>query len=162
MRQLTLLGLALTFVCAIASPTVAQEARGNWNQDYDPHVGAVGLAAGMTSGTGLAFRWPAFPQVMMSVAGGAWGNSDELAWNLGLEAHYVLRQAGRIRFLTGPAIAIYSDGSDGERNKNVSLGVGIEYLLRPRMSLKMDLGFTYLSEQDAVYPLPQAAVFFYF
>ncbi len=148
---------------ALATPACAQdEARGSWNQDYDPHVGAVGLSAGMSSGTRPAFRWPAFPQVMMSLAGGAWGSSDDLAWNVGIEAHYILRQVERIRFLTGPAFAFYSDDSDGESNKNFSLGIGIEYLLRPRLSTKIDLGFTYLSDKDSVYPLPQASVFFYF
>ncbi len=162
MQQRLFLGLLCTFALALGSPAAAQEASGSWNQDYDPHVGAVGLSAGMSSGTGLAFRWPAFPQVMMSLAGGAWGNSDDLAWNLGVEAHYVLRQVGRIRFLTGPAFAIYSDDRDGESNKNISIGVGVEYLLRPRLSTKIDLGFTYLSDRDAVYPLPQLSMFFYF
>lgn len=162
MRQRMIIWLALATILCTAAAAWAQEDRGSWNQDYDPHIGAIGLSAGMSSGTGLAFRWPAFPQVMMSLAGGAWGNSDDLAWNVGVEAHYVLRQVGKIRFLAGPSFAIYSDDTDGHSNKNTSVGVGIEYLLRSRLSTKIDLGFTYLSDRQAVYPLPQVAVFFYF
>lgn len=155
------LATLLLSACLVAS-AAAQQDRGSWNQDYDPHVVAIGLAAGMSSGTGLSIRWPAFPQVMMSLTGGALGNSDDLAWNVGVEAHYVLRQVGRLRFLAGPAFAIYSDDTDGESNKNASLGVGIEYLVRSRLSAKVDLGFTYLSDREAVYPLPQAGLYLYF
>lgn len=154
--------LSLLLVLVAAPVATAQEDRGNWNQDYDPHVAAIGLSAGLSSGTGLAVRWPALPQVMMSVAGGAWGDSDDLAWNVGVEAHYILRQVGRVRFFMGPAVAVYSDDEDDENNVNASVGVGLEALLRPRVSAKVDLGFTYLSDDESVYPLPQAAIFFYF
>jgi hypothetical protein len=162
MRQSGWVIVALLLSSCLVASAAAQEDRGSWNQDYDPHVVAIGLAAGMSSGTGLAIRWPAFPQVMMSLTGGALGISDDLAWNVGIEAHYVLRQVGRLRFLAGPAFAIYSDDTDGESNKNASLGVGIEYLVRPRLSAKIDLGFTYLSDRQAVYPLPQAGLYLYF
>jgi hypothetical protein len=157
------LALALIVPLALWPAAVrAEEAPGNWNQSYDPYVAAVGLAAGLTSGSGLAVRWPALPQTMMSVAGGIWGSGDDLAWNVGVEAHLVLRQSGRLRFLAGPALAIYSDDEDDEANVNTSVGIGLEYLIRPRFSLKFDVGFTYLSDGQKVYPLPQAALFFYF
>lgn len=155
----------LVLVALLASqpaPSQAQGAARNWNQSHDPYVAAIGLAAGLTSGSGLAVRWPALPQTMMSVAGGVWGGSDDLAWNVGVEAHFVLRQAGGMRFLAGPAVAMYSDDEDDEANVNTSVGIGLEYLLRPRIALKFDVGFTYLSDGDKVYPLPQAAFFFYF
>ena len=44
------LALFLTFE---AAPARAQEV-GNWNQDYDPYVAAIGLSMGLTSGTGLS------------------------------------------------------------------------------------------------------------
>ena len=72
--------LGLTLLSA-PEPAEAQE-RGNWNQDYDPHVAAVGLGMGFTSGTGLAVRWPALPQTMMSATGGAWGSSEDLRWKV--------------------------------------------------------------------------------
>lgn len=137
-------------------------ARGNWNQSHDPYVAAIGLAGGMSSGTGLSVRWPALPQTMVSLTGGVWGESDDLAWNVGVEAHLVLRQVGRMRILAGPALALYSDDSDDEANTNASIGIGLEYLFRPRISAKLDVGFTYLSDSGNVYPLPQAGVFFYF
>lgn len=158
MRILIVIALLLSSVPALGQV----DGRGHWNQDYDPHVGAIGLAAGYTSGTGLAVRWPGLPQTMLSVAGGAWGQSDELDWNFGIEAHYILRQAGRTRIFLGPALGAFSDHDADDTNVNVSLNVGIETLIRPRVSLKFDIGFTYLGDDASVYPLPQAAVYYYF
>ena len=146
-------------VLAIAPAAHAQP---RWSRDHDPHVAAVGLAAGLTSGTGLALRWPVLPQVMASVAGGVWGSSDDLAWNTGFEAHYILRQSGRLRFFAGPAVAWYSDRKEDDVDINVSGGIGIEWLYAERVSFKVDLGFTYQSDEEKTYPLPQASVFFYF
>jgi len=38
----------------------------------------------------------------------------------------------------------------------------VEYLIRTRVSLKADLGFTWLGGDQKLYPLPQVAVYFYF
>lgn len=161
-----LLGSLVASAALIAVTTVGAQTpdrtRGNWNQDYDPMVFAFGLGAGFSSGTGLAVRWPALPQTMATVTGGAWGSSDELKWNLGGELHVVLRQAGRVRFFVGPSVAVYSDHEDGEENWNASLGIGTEFLLRPRTALKLDLGFTYLGDGEEVYPLPQIGLYYYF
>ena len=41
------------------------------------------------------------------------GKSGEVQWNTGLEAHYILRQAGRSRLFAGPSIAYYQlDGNN--------------------------------------------------
>lgn len=156
---------ALLFVLSLlmAVPAAGQvDGRGHWNQEYDPHVAALGLSVGYTSGTGLALRWPAFPQTMMSVSGGAWGQSDDLDWNLGVEAHYVLRQAGRTRVFLGPAVGAYSDHDADDTNVNASFNVGVEVLVQPRVSMKADIGFTYLGDDASVYPLPQLAFYYYF
>lgn len=159
----TLLLLLLLLRLLPAADAAAQvDTRGHWNQEYDPHVAALGLSLGYTSGTGLAVRWPAFPQTMMSVSGGAWGQSDELDWNVGVEAHYVLRQAGRTRVFLGPALGAYSDHDANDTNVNVSLNVGLEVLVQPRVAVKTDIGFTYLGDDASVYPLPQIAVYYYF
>ena len=155
--------VAILLLLAALRPAAAQtDGQGNWNQDYDPHVAAIGLAVGLTSGSGLAFRWPAFPQTMMSVSGGVWGQSEELDWNVGAEVHYVLRQHARTRLFVGPAVAAFSDHDADDTNVNVSLNVGVEYLMRPRLSLKADVGFTYLGDDATVYPLPQLAAYYYF
>lgn len=153
--------LACAGVLAIA-PRAQAQALGNWNQDYDPYIGALGLAVGYTSGTGLAARWPALPQTMIGVAGGAWGKSSDLAWNVGVELHYVLRQVGRTRLFLGPAVGFISDDEDDDTNVNASFDLGVEVLLRPRVALKADVGFTYLGDEETVYPLPQLALFYYF
>lgn len=155
--------LSVLLLCAYgAGHRALAEEPGNWNQEYDPYIGALGLAVGYTSGTGLAARWPAFPQTMIGVAGGAWGKSSDLAWNIGVELHYVLRQVGRTRLFVGPAVGVYSDDDDDQTNVNASLNLGVEVLLRPRVAFKADVGFTYLGDEETVYPLPQLAVHYYF
>ncbi len=152
--------LTLVFLIAAAGAAWAQGPRtGHWNQDHDPHVAAIGLSMGYTSGTGLAVRWPAFRHTMLTASGAIWGDDEDLDWNIGLEAHYILRQAGRVRFFAGPAIAQYSDARDS--HTNLSAGVGLEVLVRERVAVKFDLGFTYLGDEDKVYPLPQVGAYFY-
>jgi len=137
----------------------AQADTRDWNQDYDPYFGALGLNFGASSGSGLAFRWPALRQTMFTATGAAWGKSGELQWNFGLEAHYILRQAGRTRLFVGPSSAYYQLDDDGIWN--IGGGVGLEILLWPRWALKMDVSFTWLGEEEAVYPLPQAGLLYY-
>lgn len=151
--------IALVVVAVLGAEASAQDATRDWNQEHDPHVGAIGLNFGASSGTGLAFRWPALPQTMFTATGAAWGKSGEIQWDLGLEAHYILRQAGRTRLFVGPSAAYYA--LDGDSIWNFGAGVGIEFLLWTRWALKADLSFTWLGEEEAVYPLPQVGLLFY-
>jgi hypothetical protein len=96
---------------------------------------------------------------MFTLTGAAWGKSGEVQWNTGLEAHYILRQAGRSRLFAGPSIAYYQ--LDGNKDWNIGAGVGIEHLLWPRWALKLDVSFTWVSGEEAIYPLPQAGLIFY-
>jgi hypothetical protein len=149
--------------CAAAGASRAQTERGpDWNQARDPYVAALGLTAGLTSGTGVAVRWPALPQTMAGIAGGIWKQGDASDWNVGFELHLVLRQAYRTRLFVGPAVAAYHDGADDETDWNASLGVGIEYLMRSRLALKADVGFTYKSSNEDILPLPQVGILYYF
>ena len=142
-----------------ATPAQAQDDARDWNQSYDPYVGGIGFGAGASSGSGLAIRWPALRQTMFTATGAAWGKSGEIQWNLGLEAHYILRQAGRTRLFVGPSLACYQ--IDDNQDWNAGAGVGIEYLLWPRWSLKVDVSFTWLSGEEAIYLLPQAGLIYY-
>jgi opacity protein-like surface antigen len=153
--------LLLSLLSCVAMPVAAQPG-GNFNSAADPYFAALGLAGGYTSGVGLALRWPMLPQVMGGIAGGAWGSSDDLAWNLGFEAHYVLRQVRSTRIFFGPGVGLFSDDTDDKKNVNYSLGVGVEYLVRERLAFKADIGFTFLGNDDKVYPLPQVGIFYYF
>ena len=74
--------LLSSLLLCVTAPAIAQPG-GNFNQENDPYVAALGLAGGYTSGVGLALRWPLLPQVMGGISGGAWGSSDDLAWNIG-------------------------------------------------------------------------------
>jgi hypothetical protein len=151
--------IVVLLLIASASSSHAQSSGRDWNQRHDPFVGAIGLNFGASSGSGLAIRWPALPQTMFTATGAIWGKSGELQWDFGLEAHYILRQASRTRLFVGPSVAHY-DFDDSIWN--LGAGVGLEVLLWPRWALKFDLSFTWLSEEDAVYPLPQAGLLYYF
>lgn len=152
--------LLTILICTVAwSEATAQDTSRDWNQDYDPYYGGVGLNFGASSGVGLAFRWPALPQTMFTATGAAWGKSGQIQWDAGLEAHYILRQAGRTRLFVGPSVAYYQ--LDGDGTVNIGAGVGLEYLLWPRWSFKCDMSFTWLGSEEAIYPLPQAGLLFY-
>lgn len=151
--------IALSLVACFATGAVAQGGGRDWSQPADPYVGGIGLNLGASSGSGLAVRWPALPQTMFTLTGAAWGKSDGMRWDLGLEAHYVLRQAGSTRLFAGPSFAYYD--LDSHTDWNLGAGVGIEKLLWPRWSLKLDLSFTWLSGEEAVYPLPQVGILYY-
>ena len=151
--------IAVSIVVISATVASAQGGGRDWSQSRDPYVGGVGLNFGASSGGGLAFRWPALPQTMFTVTGAAWGKSDEIQWDLGLEAHYILRQAGATRLFVGPSAAFFQ--FDDHSDWNLGAGVGIEYLLWPRWAFKVDLSFTWLSGEDAIYPLPQAGLIYY-
>lgn len=153
--------LGASLASGVGSPAGAQR-QPDWNQARDPYVAAVGLTAGLTSGTGLAVRWPALPQTMAGIAGGIWKQGDASDWNVGFELHLVLRQAYRTRLYIGPGVAAYHDGQDDQTDWNVSFGVGIEYLMRSRVALKADIGFTRKGSSGDILPLPQAGILFYF
>jgi hypothetical protein len=152
--------LTLCLVAAACGPVRAE--RGDFNDPHDPYVAAIGLALGYSSGTGLSVRWPALPQVMAMATGGLWGRKGDVAWNTGLELHYVLRQSGSGRVHVGPGVAIYSDNEDEEADVNASFSVGGEILFWRRTAIKLDLGFTYLGDEGDILPLPQFALLFYF
>ena len=160
----SVVGLVLILVLS-GNPTElwAQGGGGrDWNQEHDPYWAAIGLAAGYSSGTGLSFRWPAFPQVMMGLTGAIWKQDGNTDWNLGLDLHLVLRQAHRTRFYVGASAAADRDGGDSETWWNASLGGGMEFIIVPRVVLKADLGFTWRQKNDDILPLPQLGIYYYF
>jgi hypothetical protein len=150
---------ATVLVALLATGARAQDDARDWNQAYDPYVGGIGLNFGASSGSGLAVRWPALPQTMFTLTGAAWGKSGEIQWDAGLEAHYILRQAGRSRLFAGPSLAFYQ--LDGNKDWNLGAGVGIEYLLWPRWAFKGDVSFTWMSGENSIYPLPQVGLIYY-
>ncbi len=161
--------MALVLGVALASVTfssAAAQTSPRWNEPEDPYVAAIGLAGGASSGAGLAVRWPGLSQTMLGVAGGVWSQDGDVDWNVGLEVNWILRQANRLRIFVGPSAAFFSDdngdNTEEDVDLNIAVGVGIEYLMRPRFSVKFDVGFTYLGDDGDVFPLPQLGVFFYF
>jgi hypothetical protein len=154
---------------AVAMPTLA--APPDWNRLDDPLQGGIGLHAGKLGGTGLAFKWPLRWYLQMQVAGGLWHTEDDQKHNVGVELQYLLRQDPRLRFfLVGGwsynnhrELVSDAGGEDWREDPawNAGCGVGLEYLMGSRWSLKGDLDFTYQHDKDSITIWPQAGVFFY-
>jgi len=134
----------------------------DWNQPDDPLVGALGLHAGKIGGTGLAFRGPlAVWYLQWQVAGGIWNTGDDKRHDVGLEIDFLLRQDPRLRLFLAGGVGYYyhkhrqdrvdgTPGWDTDKTVNAGFGVGVEYLLSSRWSLKIDADFTYEGADDAI------------
>ena len=159
----------LAAVLLAAAPAIATQP--DWNRLDDPLKGGIGLHAGKIGGTGLAFKWPLQWYLQLQVAGGLWHTDDDQRHNVGVELQYLLRQDPRLRFFLvgGWAYAdhrekVTTDGRedwDGDPNWNAGFGVGAEYLMGDRWSVKGDVDFTYRDEDESITLWPQLGVFFY-
>lgn len=144
----------------------------DWNRLDDPLQGGIGLHAGRIGGAGLAFKWPLRWYLQLQVAGGLWHTDDEQRHNVGVEVNYLLRQDPRLRFFL---VGGWSYGNHRERFLDAQgdedwhedpswasgFGVGAEYLMGSRWSIKGDLDFTYRQDKESITLWPQAGVFFY-
>ncbi|MEZ4386783.1 MAG: hypothetical protein R3D98_04275 [Candidatus Krumholzibacteriia bacterium] len=165
--------LAALAVAAVTllTATLAGAGEPDWNRLDDPLQGGIGLHAGKIGGTGLAFKWPLRWYLQLQVAGGLWHTQDDQRHNVGVELEYLLRQDPRLRFFLvgGWSYNNHRQLVDEVGGRfwhedpawNAGCGVGLEYLMGPRWSLKADLDFTYQHERDSTTIWPQAGVFFY-
>jgi len=159
--------VVLTWLAA-AAPAMAQP---DWNRLDDPMQGGIGIHAGKLGGTGLAFKWPLRWYLQLQVAGGIWHTKDDKRHNVGAEMQYLLRQDPRLRlFLVGgwsysnhqeKVTDPGGDYWDKDPAWNAGAGVGLEYLIGTRWSLKGDVDFTYQHDHESITVWPQAGVFFY-
>lgn len=163
--------LAALALLLIVSAMPARAAEPDWNRLDDPLQGGIGLHVGKLGGTGLAFKWPLLWYLQLQVAGGLWHTEDDQRHNIGVEMQYLLRQDPRLRFFLVGGWSYNNhreridepSGDDWREDPawNAGAGVGLEYLMGSRWSLKGDLDFTYQEEKDSITIWPQVGVFFY-
>ena len=156
----------------LVTMTVPAAAAPDWNRIDDPMQGGLGLHAGKIGGSGLAFKWPLQWFLQVQVAGGIWNGEEDKRHDFGVELQYLLRQDPKLRLylMTGAGYYYHKQQerhTSGEEfwetddSWNTGFGVGVERLVGERWSLKMDLDFTYQTDDDTVKLWPQAGVFFY-
>lgn len=147
---------------ATVAPASAQTL--DWNRVDDPMIEALGVHLGLSSGTGLSYKYPLQWWLYAQVTGGIWNSSEHKRHNLGLELQYVLRAQGRDKLFLGAGIGHYYHKSpDWTRDHvNTSFGVGLERLYGERTAVQLEVDFLYQGDEDSVILFPQAGVYFYF
>ena len=151
------------FVPTLLPAGAAAQGR-DWNRMDDPLCEAIGVHAGLMSGTGLAYKFPVKWWLYGQVAGGIWNTDSDKRHNIGFEAQYILRQDSTYRLFLATGIGHYYHKDHGvtKDNLNTGFGVGLEHLRTDRISLQAELNFTYRGDEEDMRIYPQVGVFFYF
>lgn len=165
--------LALAAMVMLGLPAVAQDGQAkDWNKTGDTLESAIGLHYGNLGGNGLSFRYPLRWYLYVQAAGGIWHSDDDQKHNLGAQINYILRQDAHLRLYLAAGLGYFyhrekvgeSGGTDlweKSRNWNTGAGVGIEYLLAPRVGLQGELDFVHEGEDGDVKVSPQLGIHFY-
>lgn len=163
----------ILLVILLAGPALGQtSARRDWNNAYDPLTNGLGLHYGEIGGNGLSFRIPVRWYLYLQITGGIWDTPDDKKNNLGLQAHYILRQDDRLRLFLGAGVARFFHDEvveetpagkvwDHAVNVNLGAGVGLEYLLGPRWAAQVELNFAHTEDDGSTTVIPQAGIYFY-
>lgn len=163
--------LATIFVAVflfMALGAAAAQAVPDWNDTVDTLEGAVGLHYGKVAGHGLSFRLPIQWWLYFQITGGIWHTSDHKQHNFGFQFNYLLRQDQRTRIYIAAGTAYFHDDEQvqpdvwqEESNWNVGAGVGVEYLVGKRWSIKVDGDFAYFGDSGDITVVPQVGVYYY-
>lgn len=144
----------------------------DWNRAGDTLEGAMGLHYGKLGGTGLSFRLPLRWYLYTQFAGGIWHGTDDQRHNLGLQINYLLRQDAQVRLYLGGGVGYFyhrekvgtSAGVDlwhRTHDWNTGAGVGLEYLLGPRVGLQGELDFVHEGRDGEIKVSPQVGIHYY-
>ena len=165
---------ALVLLMLGSGPALAQEySARDWNRQGDTMEGALGLHWGKLGGNGLSFRYPLRWYLYLQGAGGIWHSEDDQKHNLGLQLNYILRQDSQVRLYLGlglgyfyhrERVAVTDEGRevwDKDRNWNTGAGVGMEYLLGPRLAIQGELDFVHESSNENIKVSPQVGLHYY-
>ena len=164
---------ALSLILLLALPATAQDRQDkDWNKMGDTLEGAIGLHYGNLGGNGLSFRYPLRWYLYFQAAGGIWHSGDDQKHNMGAQINYILRQDAHLRLYLSAGLGYFyhrekvgeSAGADlweKSKNWNIGTGVGMEYLLAPRVGLQAELDFVHEGEDGDVKVSPQLGLHFY-
>lgn len=172
-RRLALPAAILVMAAFAGGRAVAQDYSGrDWNRTGDTLEGAMGLHYGNLGGNGLSFRLPLRWYLYTQFAGGIWHGTDDQRHNLGLQINYILRQDAHVRLYLGGGVGYFyhrekvgtSAGVDlwhKTNDWNKGAGVGLEYLLGPRVGLQGELDFVHEGRDGEIKVSPQFGLHYY-
>lgn len=169
------IALAALLTLSVLSPGLSRAqdpATRDWNKMGDTLEGAIGLHYGKLGGNGLSFRWPLRWYLYTQIGGGIWHATDDQKHNLGLQLNFILRQDDRVRLYLGGGVGYFyhrekvgtSGGQDlwhKTEDWNTGAGVGLEYLIGPRVALQAELDFVHQSQNDEIKVSPQFGIHYY-
>jgi hypothetical protein len=167
-------GLALLLVLLVGDKVFAQQGDvRDWNRETDTMEGALGLHWGKLGGNGLSFRYPLQWYLYVQGAGGIWHSGDDQKHNLGFQINFLLRQDAHTRLYLGAGLGYFyhreklgvtDDGKDiwdKDKNWNTGAGVGMEYLLAPRVAVQGELDFVHEGDSGDIKVSPQLGLHYY-
>ena len=163
----SLIFLIIPGICLAQTPSIR-----DWNKTGDTLEGAIGLHYGKLAGNGLSFRFPMTWYLYLQLGGGIWHTQDDQKHNMGAEINFILRQDSRLRlYLAGGVGYFYhrelaSSSGDVETWTleeiwNSGGGVGVEYLIWPRIAAQGELDFVYESDDEEVKVALQLGIHYY-
>ena len=166
-------GLALLLLLALPPAVPAQTVRvKDWNKEGDTLEGALGLHYGKLGGNGLSLRLPVTWYLYLQLGGGVWHTESDQKHNLGVQLDYILRQDAHLRLYVAGGVGYFYhrekvgqsagvDQWDKDEDYYVGGGVGLEYLLGPRVAVQGEFDFIHDSDKGEVKVYPQVGIHYY-
>ena len=126
---------------------------------------AVGLQAGVLSGSGLGVRYHPRGSFAAQFVGVGIRIGDVTTYNFGAEGQFDLDNNGRSRFYTYLGTGVYSWSNEGEEKLEgqwrLGLGIAYEWSVSAKLIFGANGAITYFSD-GTILPLPQIGLFYYF
>lgn len=129
---------------------------------------ALGLQAGITSGSGISVRYSIPSRVSVEVTGGYISISDGI-WSIGAEAQFTLNASPDSRLYAMLGSGYHADMRDTGGNQlkqpfRLGIGPGYEVFISRQFAIGAELPITIFfgGENVVVLPLPQLQAMFYF
>jgi len=135
---------------------------------------SVGFAAGLVSGTGLAYRGEVGPRAGFQIAGGMLIYKEHISYSIGGQLLITLRKGpqSRLYALAGLGVHDSSEGDDEsfmgydvDNQSLIAVGAGIGWEVfysRYGMGLSLEIPITFIPDIPLMMPLPQLALQYYF
>jgi hypothetical protein len=139
---------------------------GETNAFLTSDMWAVGLQAGLMSGTGLGVRFHPMGRFGGQFVGGGIKTGERTAYSFGLEGQFDFDVMDRSRFYGYLGGGFYhSKVTDGDNIKapwRFGLGVAYEWSISRKLIFNASGALTFFSNGEGVLPLPQVGLWYYF
>ena len=170
-----ILSVLFSLICAM--PLIAQDATVITTTDpqtsrtvgsrlRDENFFAIGLQAGIATGSGIAFRFSSASRFAGEIIFGYVAIRNPV-WSIGGEFQYLLSNSSSYRFYALGGISTNYVGKDGVNSltapARIGIGVGYEWFFNQNISLGAEVPITiFLESPTIVLPIPQLQMMFYF